>query len=343
MRILFVGALWKGSTGHQRMTALQDLGHEIVELDATIQRKLSLFERAIGRLGYQLDTAGVNAQLLKLCQEQTFDLIWADKTLSIIPGTLQTIKQEAPQIRLLFYSPDDMMISGNQTRSYRACLPLYDLHVTTKSYNVAELKEFGAKDVFFVNKAYDPHTHRPLVLTREEQLKWQADVGFIGGFEQERYKMMYQLAQLGIPVTVRGPGWEPYIGRHPNLAVQPGWVLGDDYARSICATKINLGFLRKIARDLQTARSIEIPACGGFMLAERTVEHLALFVEGQEAEFFGNVDELVQKVKFYLSHDAEREHIAFAGHKRCVNSGYSNHARLTTILEYLAVLSKMSN
>lgn len=338
MKILYVGALWFGSTALHRMVALQDLGHDVIGIDTTPpDRRWEHFLpiRILRRLGYHLDLAGANRRILEHIHRDSFDLLWIDKGLTIFPKTLKLVKRIQPGCLLVSYSPDDMMNPRNQSRWYLASLPIYDLHVTTKAYNVAELKSLGAKDVVFVGSGYDPHTHHPISLTPEERRIWGADVGFIGDFERARYEMMLALARAGVQVTVRGPRWEPYVGRHPNLIIKPGWVLGDDYAKAICATKINLCFLRKANRDLHTTRSFEIPACGGFMLAERTDEHLALFREGEEAEFFGDERELISKVKYYLQDEAKRREIAFRGRERCLRSGYSNQERLASVLDYL--------
>ena len=77
---------------------------------------------------------------------------------------------------------------------------------------------------------------------------------------------------------------------------------------------------------------MEIPACGAFMLAERTDEHLRLFEEGKEAAYFGSNEELLEKVRYYLNHEDERRMIASAGRKRCLDSGYSHHERLKYML-----------
>ena len=96
---------------------------------------------------------------------------------------------------------------------------------------------------------------------------------------------------------------------------------------------ISLCFLRKMNFDRQTTRSVEIPACGGFMLAERTEEHLSMFKEGKEAAFFSSNIELLEKCRYFLNHEEERNLIAKNGFKICRENGYSNIETLRKVLQ----------
>ena len=247
-----------------------------------------------------------------------------------------------PAIKLCFYSEDDMFARHNQSAYFKECLPIYDIIFTTKSYNTLpeELPSLGAKKVIFVNQAYDPYVHRPVNVTEADRDRYGSDVGFIGTFEEDRAKKMHFLAENGIRVRIWGNNWDNWVGVHSNLQAENRPLYGNDYAISISATKINLCFLRKLNRDLQTSRTMEIPACGGFMLAERTNEHLRLFEEGKEAEYFdiNNSNELIEKVRYYLIHEYKRISIAKAGLKRCIRSGYSHHDRLKYMLEQVEKL-----
>ncbi len=336
MRILYVGQLAEGRTSYQRMVALKELGHEVRGINTFIHKQ-SLVQRYYSglfhRLGYTLDIKCTNQTIEKEIAQSDYNVLWLDKSVMVKPKTLSNVKAHSPQCAIIFYSPDDMMNPMNQSRYYLSSLPLYDVHFTTKSFNVEELKALGCKRAIFEYSAYDLHIHRPFTLTQDELKRWQADVGFIGGYELDRFQKMLTLAENSVPVKIIGSFWDRVPNRHHNLNVVHGDLTGQDYSKAICATKINLSFLRKANRDLHTTRSVEIPACGGFMLAERTDEHLELFHEGKEAEFFDSDDELLDKVNYYINHEKQRKAIAEAGRRRCLESGYSNHDRMKFMLE----------
>lgn len=89
----------------------------------------------------------------------------------------------------------------------------------------------------------------------------------------------------------------------------------------------------KMNYDLQATRTMEIPACGSLLMAERTAEHDMLFKDKKEAVFFSSDEELLQLCQYYINHEEEREKIAKAGRCRCLTSGYSNYETLKKVIE----------
>ena len=335
LRILSVG-LSKGTTRH-RENALRELGHDVTGIASDppggfLKRQIY---RAAHRLRRHLDLVGTNRAVRETLDERAFDVLWVDKGLTISPSTLVWAKRRLPRISLVSYSPDDMFSSDLQSTRYRAGIPLYDLHVTTKSFNVDELPTLGARDVLFVNNAYDRVSHRPIELTESDRRRFSAPVGFVGTYEPERARVMLRMARDAIRVRIHGYGWHRMREHHPNLQITESQLLGIDYSKAINATDVNLAFLRKAYRDLQTTRSIEIPACGAFMLAERTSEHLELFEEGIEAEFFASYDELLSKCRDYILDPDKRMQVAAAGRARCLSDGYDNASVLGRVIEHL--------
>ena len=92
-------------------------------------------------------------------------------------------------------------------------------------------------------------------------------------------------------------------------------------------------FSKKINDDLQTDRSMEIPACKGLMFAERTHEHENLFREDKEAIFFNSNEELLKKIKFYLANYDLAHNIRNNGYSRCIKSNYDFDNMKNIILE----------
>ena len=312
LNILYVGPIRQGNTTLQRLKSFQDLGCQVSVLNTFISKKMfckpSFLYRVRHRLFGPPDKVGVNGQIKEAIENDEFDFLWIDKGLTIKSSTLGYVKQCQPNCLIVGYSPDDMTGNKrNRSRRFVDNLPFYDLYFTTKTYCVQELQDMGCPRACFIGNAYDENTHHPVTVTGEEKKRLGGTVGFIGQWEPQRAESMYAVAKAGFNVRVWGYTWERCRHQHPNLILENKPLWAEDYAKGICSFDINLCFLRKANRDLQTTRSIEIPACGAFMLAERTDEHLELFEEGKEAEFFSSDEELVEKVRYYSIHDDQRK------------------------------------
>ncbi len=79
-------------------------------------------------------------------------------------------------------------------------------------------------------------------------------------------------------------------------------------------------------------RTLEIPACGGFMLHERSDEVLELFEEGKDVACFSTPQELKEKINYYLNHEEERMQMAKTAYRK-VGSQNTFLCRAKRILE----------
>lgn len=335
--ILFVGDLNEYGRSLQRYKALIDLGHTVKGISTVPVpwRPIidsNLLEKITWKLRLPADISGANKKIINAVRQDKFEVIWIEKGNTIKPKTLRLIKNISPFAKIISCSEDDMYAKHNRSLFYKWSLPYYDIVFTTKVYNLAELKSLGAKKTELFLDSYDENLHRPMSLSEEEKKRFSCDVSCIGAFEEDRAMRMLDLANRGIKIVVWGNNWGSWVGKHPNLIVKNEHLFKDNYAKAICATKININFLRKINRDEVTSRSVEIPACGGFMVAERTKRHLEFFKEGEEAVFFNTNNELYDLIKKYLDDDEGRKKIAEAGKKRCIESGYSNKIQLQKML-----------
>lgn len=340
MKILSVGSLsGLSNTCLHRHWALVKLAQTVDSVN-TREKPFSIWYRIAYHL-FQLglpvrepDDSKANKKIVELIKSSgnaPYQIVWIDKGVTINRKTLSFIKSSSPQTKIVSYSPDNMALRHNQSQNYLDCMTLYDIHFTTKSYIIEDMLRLGAKKVIYTNKHFEQTFHYPRELSNKDIERLGEDVGFIGAWEKERCESILFLAKNGVKVKVYGDGkWKDYQNVQ-NLEIKPG-IFSEDYSKALQAFKISLCFLRKMNFDQQTSRTMEIPACGGFMLAERTSEHLGLFEEGSEAEYFSSDAELLEKCQYYLANDEERLKIAKAGTLRCKISGYSNEESMKRMI-----------
>jgi spore maturation protein CgeB len=339
-RVLFVGMMAPGSRTLQRIRTLGEMGVTVQIVSthpegASYEDKPTLAERIRYRLRFPGDLGDANRTILKRLTEASYDILWLERAVSIRAATLRAAKRIAPDLRIVWYAEDDMMNPHHLSRWTERALPLFDVWVTTKSANAQahEMPAKGVRRILFVDNSYDPALHRPFPISAEERRSLGSDVSFVGTFEAARAKSLADLARAGFDVRVWGNGWRRAVDRPSGLRIEDRPVYDDDYAKVVCASRLNLCFLRKENRDLQTCRSIEIPAMGGLMLHERNREIAGLFREGEEAVYFDSDAELIERCRSLLADQAECDRIARNGHRAVLDGGFRHEDRLRRILD----------
>ena len=108
-----------------------------------------------------------------------------------------------------------------------------------------------------------------------------------------------------------------------------------EVGRIYAAAQVNLDIGRIYQQDIVTMRVFDALASGGFVLAERSPDLERLFEVGVEVEAYTDLEELVDKVGFYLTHPERAREIAARG-RAAVERRHSIEAR---VLEMLAPLA----
>lgn len=331
MKILYVGHLDSGGTCLDRLMSLRRLRHEVVGFDiARFQSKRRILRSAQWRWHPRWLLGELNRGLAETARSiGRIDLCWVDKGIWIFPETLLAIRK-ATGGRLFHYTPD-AQIATNRSRHFLEAIPIYDLLVTTKSFEVDEYRRLAAQRVELVTQSYCPIRFA----NPTPQAEFAHDVGFISDFKPHYGRVIGDLLSAVPDVGVWGPRWRraAWMGRVPRAIVKGDGLWNESYVNALASFKIGLGLLSKYIPEQHTTRTFEIPAAGSFLLAERTKEHQEFFKEGEEADFFDSAEELCSKAKFYLADGSARRRIAANGRERCRRSGYDSDSVLGRILE----------
>lgn len=350
-KILFVGQMERWDVGFPFRKAFESLGCEVATIDPRAYYTISLWNRVLNKflkflskikkrwgIRVYLGIRNFNEAVLNKAREFTPHLVIFDNTIFVKPATVVSLQERG--VKVFAWHNHDIQDLNNTSRDFYRTIPIFDCHFTTKSYQLEDFKAVQAKRVVFTPFATDADLYYPEEIPEMERKKWGADVVFVGSYyEKYRGDLLEKLCARGYDMKVYGNRWERYRGKclkEKALMLRP--AEGDEYRKVMNASKIALGLLAKVIPEQHTHRTFEIPACGTFMLHERTKDATTFFKEGQEAEFFGSFEELVEKIDYYLANEAERKKIARNGHRRATSFEHSYRARAREILNVYANL-----
>lgn len=103
-------------------------------------------------------------------------------------------------------------------------------------------------------------------------------------------------------------------------------------------SRINLNTTMRSIRSGLPQRIWDILACGGFLLTNYQPELDDFLTPGVHLETYRSMDELVEKVLYYLEHDEEREAIALNGYRKVCSEDSVLH-RVISIIKIINSVS----
>ncbi len=334
-RILYIGSLSPNCNCYKRYKTLVNLGYNVIgiDIDKTIYVK-NITASIHHKLNIGYGIYKLNKQVNKAINDLKPDLIWVDNKPYIWSSTLRKIIKKLPDSKIINLVTDDA--NGRFKSSWKITpktAKYYHHHFVQRIENFDEYYSWGAKKVDFCLRSFDPNFHKILELNNKEREEFSWNVGFIGSYEEERAEFIAYLISNGISVNIIGDGW---VNKKYWKIIEPHYVskgvYSEEYVKRLNAIKIVLHFIRVANRDQQDSRTFEIPACGAFMLAQRTPIHEDLFEENVEAVFFDNKEELLEKCLKYLNDDSLRNKIKANGYAKVHAAKHDHSNRLKYVL-----------
>lgn len=201
------------------------------------------------------------------------------------------------------------------------------------------IRQAGAGDVHYLPTGCDPDVHRPMQLSQEESLRWGSAVSFVGAGYHNRQQTFAFLCDL--PFKIWGTEW-PTCRPFDKLVQEQGRRLKpEEYVKIFNASQININLHSSTERDgvdisgdFINPRTFELAACGAFQLVDNRTLLPEVFEPGRDLVTFTDVQDLRNKIEYYLAHPDERKEIAANGRKRAL----AQHTYYDRIKEMLSII-----
>jgi spore maturation protein CgeB len=321
-KILLVGERSKSSKGYAYADSffdiLTDLGYDVISFDGTTIQTIvgdySWFDlNRIERLFFEYE---VNRKFIEIVQYFVPDICFILKADMLSYKTLRSAKSFSGMRMVLFY-PDSpfMFLNGNSNAQVVLSLSLFDVVLSWSRTLMPVFTSLGVTHTCYFPFGYDER-----FFVQKNEIEKRFDVSFVGTADDERYSLLDFLinALPQVSFGIWGNRWPLYAAKNCDLAKKYQGVAQykNDMTLLLQSSAITLNPVRRQNYTSHNMRSLEAPAAGAFQIASYSEEHAKiLFKENQSIVLYNNNDELVDRIKWYLGRENEREIIARNAHE----------------------------
>lgn len=210
----------------------------------------------------------------------------------------------------------------------------YDLILSSLPNFVDEFRQQGLRSELF-RLGFESS-----VLSRLKPPRKVTDTAFIGALtwaHRERLEMLEYLCQR-VPMTVWGYAETGIVPASVIGKYWKGLSWGLETYQILADSKIALNMHADFAKDFaNNIRLYETTGVGAMLLTEAKKNLSDMFEPGKEVVTYRSREECAELIKYYLSHDEERESIALAGQRRTLE----NHTYYHRMQELLTIVQKL--
>lgn len=341
-KVLVVGPVYGGSvpTAASAARALKSLRFDVELMDNTGHKNELFYADTITR---DPDKRAVLKNLYNNYLGETIaakaddvrpDIILALAQAPIPPAVIERLKALGAPIIFWF-------VENHRAIPYwKMVAPHYDYFFGIQKGEFLDmLAEAGASYAGYLPQAADPEVHHPASLTAGEKEKYGAPISFMGaGYYNRR---VFFTGLLDLPFKVWGTEWDlttplGKLVQNKNRRLAP-----EEYVKIFLSGTINLNLHSSTTspgidpiNDFVNPRTFEIAACGAFQLVDNRRELPEMFRIGEEIVTFDSMEDLREKIDYYLKHPEEREAIAMAGMRRVLREHTFVHrmARMMSVV-----------
>lgn len=313
--------------------ALQALGHEA--------RVLSFHE---GRLARRLALPGVaeverallRRKLASWLEKVEPELVFVCKGEHVSPDTIGWVRQRMKIPWALWFIDDPLHLDTSTSLS-----PHYDYLFTTDPASADSHRTAGAPRVEVLPYACHPSLHSPQALEPDEREALSSEVAFVGTINTAHRRDVLE-ALAAFDLRVWGGTTERYIdheGREREGKLQLSeallerlagrWAWDEEVPKIYSAADVVLNVQHP---DRLNMRLFEAPACGAFLLTDGRDYVGEFFEPDKEVALYDGLEDVAERVSYWLSRPEERAAIADAGRRRA-HRDHTYERRMKVVLE----------
>lgn len=187
----------------------------------------------------------------------------------------------------------------------------YDAWFVKDPYMERFMKENMHLNVFQYNEAFNKRSHaKPDVAKEICEKEVDIDVMTYGTFYPYRTRMIKCLLDNDIDVKLFGVVPRRFYNNEVEIANQHRYITGPEKAKLLYGSKIVFNNLHYAEIEGVNCRFFEVNGAGAFQLCDYRPILKELLPIDPELVSFKNVNEGIEKIKYYLSHPMERYEIA---------------------------------